>query len=399
MTRRVAITGLGAVCALGMDVPTVWAAMLAGQTGIGPIRNVPTARLSTPIAAEVHGFDPLQHFDARRAAMMDRASQLAVVAAREAVRDAGLQPDPAQAARRGAVMGAAIGQTTLDDGYRALYGENAARLHPFTVPRIMPSGQASHVTMEFGLRGPSFAAASACASANHAMGQAMDLIRLGRADVVVAGGSDASLVVGMLKSWEGLRVLSADGCRPFSLDRTGLVLGEGAGVLVLEAWDHAERRGARILAELAGAGMSADAQDLTAPDASGAAAAMQAALDDAGLKPGDVGYVNAHGTGTRLNDKTESAALHRVFGGRPPPVSSCKGAIGHCLSAAGALEAVMTVMALREGVLPPTAGFRTPDPDCDVDPLPSPRHVAVGAALSNSFAFGGLNAVLAFRRA
>ena len=330
---------------------------------------------------------------------MDRASQLAVVAAREAVQHAGLAPDPAQAARRGAVLGACIGQTTLDDGYRALYENGAARLHPFTVPRIMPSGQASHVTMEFGLRGPSFAAASACASANHALAQAMDLIRLGRADVVLSGGADASIVVGVLKSWEGLRVLSADGCRPFSADRSGLVLGEGAGILVLEEWRHAERRGARILAELAGAGMGADAQDLTAPDPGGAAAAMQAALDDAGLDAAEVGYVNAHGTATRLNDKTESAALHRVFGARVPPVSSSKGAIGHCLSAAGALEAVVTVMALHTGVLPPTAGFRTADPECDVDPLPHARALQAVAALSNSFAFGGLNAVLAFRRA
>ena len=371
--------------------------MLAGRCGIGPI-TIPTDRISTRIAAQVHGFEPLDHFDARRMTLLDRSAQLALVAGREAVQDAGLQPDPAHASRRGAVLGAAIGQTSLDDAYRVFYGEGASRVHPLTVPRLMPNAAASHLTMEFGLRGPSYAVASACASANHAIAQAADLIRMGRAEIMLTGGADASIVVGVMKCWEGLRVLSAEGCRPFSRDRSGLVLGEGAAVLVLEEWDHARRRGVHIHAELAGSGMSADALDLTAPDAGGAAAAMQAALDDAELDAGAIGYVNAHGTGTRLNDRTESNALHLVFGAHPPPVSSVKGAIGHCLSAAGALEAVATVLALR-GTLPPTTGFAVRDPECDVDPLPEARHVQVEAALSNSFAFGGLNAVLAFRRA
>ncbi len=380
-----------------MDVPTIWAAMLEGRCGIGPI-TIPTNRINARIAAEI-GFDPAAHFDARRIPLLDRVAQLALVAGREAMREAGLEPDPAHATRRGAILGAAIGQTSLDDAYRVFYGEAASRVHPLTVPRLMPSAAASHLTMEFGLRGPSYAVASACASANHAIAQAADHIRAGRADVMLTGGSDASIVVGVMKCWEGLRVLSADGCRPFSQDRSGLVLGEGAAVLVLEEWDHALRRGACIHAELAGSGMTADGMDLTAPDVSGAAASMQAAMDDAGLDAGAVGYVNAHGTGTRLNDRTESAALHRVFGGRPPPVSSSKGAIGHCLSAAGALEAVATVLALRDGVLPPTAGFNAADPECEVDPIPEARRLQVDAALSNSFAFGGLNAVLAFRRA
>jgi len=397
--RRVAITGLGAICALGSDVPTVWAALKAGTSGIGPIRGIPTGRLSASIAAEIDGFDAAAHFDSRRLPIMDRAAQLAVVAAREAVLAATLLPDAAQAHRRGVILAAAIGQSSLDAAYLAFYGEGAARVHPLTVPRVMPNAPASHLSMEFGLCGPSYAVASACASANHAIGLAADTIRAGRAEVMLTGGADASIVVGVFKSWEALRVLSADACRPFSRDRSGLVLGEGAAVLVLEDWDHARRRDAPILAELAGSGMSADGLDLTAPDAGGAASAMRAALDDAGLDAAEVGYVNAHGTGTRLNDRTESAALRQVFG-RPPPVSSSKSMIGHCLSAGGALEAVATIMALRDGVLPPTAGFREADPECDVDCVPNVSRAApIQAALSNSFAFGGLNAVLAFRRA
>ncbi len=399
MRRRVAVTGLGAICAVGGNVAAAWSALQAGRSGIGPIAGIPTSRLSASIAAEIVGFDAAAHFDSRRLPMLDRSAQLAVVAAREAVRQAGLAPDPTQAARRGAIMAAAIGQSSLDASYLAFYGEGASRVHPFTVPRVMPNAPASHLSIEFGLRGPCYAVASACASGNHAIALAADTIRAGRAEVILTGGADASIVVGVFKCWEALRVLSADTCRPFSRDRTGLVLGEGAAVLVLEDWDHAQRRGATILAEVAGSGMSADAADITAPDAGGAAAAMQAALDDAGLDASEIGYVNAHGTGTRLNDRIESAALRHVFG-RPPPVSSSKSMIGHCLSAGGALEAVATVMALRDGVLPPTAGFRETDPECDVDCVPNvARAVPIQAALSNSFAFGGLNAVLAFRAA
>ena len=395
---RVAITGLGALCALGPDVAAIWAALQGGSCGIGPITGIPTARIAARIAAQA-AFDPAAHIDPRRLPLLDRASAMALVAAREAMDDSGLVPDPAQAARRGVVLGAAIGQTSLDDAYLSFYGEGAARVHPFTVPRLMPNAAAAHVSMELLLRGPAFAVASACASASHAIGQALDLLRAGRADVMLAGGADASIVVGVLKCWEGLRVLSAEGCRPFSRDRSGLVLGEGAGILVLERWEHAVARGARIHAELSGVGMSADGRDITAPDADGAAAAMQDALRDSGLAAEEIGYVNAHGTGTRLNDRTETAALARVFGRAIPPTSSSKGAIGHCLCAAGALEAVVTVLALRNGVLPPTVGFREADPECELDCVPHTRPATIGAALSNSFAFGGMNATLAFRRA
>ena len=382
------------MCALGLDVPSLWAALLQGRCGIGPITAIPTDRIAARIAGQC-AFEPALHFEPRRLALLDRASAMAVVAAREAVRDAGLMPDIDAAHRRGVVLGAPIGQGSLDQAYWAFYGEGAARVHPFTVPRLMPNAAASQVSMDQMLRGPGFAVASACASSAHAIGQAADLIRMGRADVMLAGGSDASIVVGVFKCWEGLRVLSAEGCRPFSRDRSGLVLGEGAAVLVLERWEHAMARGARIVAELAGYGMSADGLDITAPDAGGAAAAMQGALDDAGFRPMDVDYVNAHGTGTLLNDKTETAALHRVFGAAVPPVSSSKGATGHTLCAGGGLEALITVLALRDQRLPPTVGFRLADPECDIDPIPVSRPASIRAALSNSFAFGGLNATLA----
>ncbi len=383
------------MCALGRTVPEMWAGMVEGRSGIGPITGIPTNRLTASIAAQIPGFEPSDHFEPRRLPLLDRGAQIAVVAAREAMMQAGLQADPAQAHRRAAIVAAVIGQTSLDAAYLAFYGEGATRVHPLTVPRIMTNGAASHLTMEFKLHGPSYAVASACSSANHAIALAADTIRLGRADVVITGGADASIVPGVFKCWEALRVLSSDTCRPFSRDRTGLVLGEGAGILVLEDWDHATRRGATILAELAGSGMTADGADLTAPDAGGAAAAMHAALDDAGLDPSEIGWINAHGTGTRLNDKTESTALHQVFR-RPPPTSSNKSMIGHCLSAGAGLEAVATVMALRTGMAPPTANFRESDPECDLDIIPNTaRALPMRAALSNSFAFGGLNAVIA----
>jgi nodulation protein E len=373
------------------------AALAAGRCGIGPLTTVPTDRLTVKIAAEIADFDPAAQFDRKQLLMLDRATQFALVAARQAL--AGIDLAALDPARCGAVLGAAIGQTTLDAAYHALYAEGATRLPPLTVPRGMPSAAASHIAMAHGLQGPCFATASACASAAHAIGIAFHMIRAGTLDLAVTGGADASLCVGYLKAWDALRVLSPDGCRPFSADRNGLVLGEGAGLLVLEAWDHARRRGAPIHAELLGFGMGADAGDLIAPSADGAARAMRAALADAGLAPEAIGYVNAHGTATRLNDRTETTALRDVFGAHLArlPVSSSKSLHGHCLNAAGGIEALVTVLALCHGVLPPTLGYTTPDPDCDLDCIPhAARHVLAEAALSNSFAFGGLNAVLAF---
>ncbi len=402
--RRVAVTGLGMICANGDDVATAWPALLAGRCGIGPIRTVDTARIGSRTAGEVQGFDPLAHFPAKRVNVLDRSAQFAVVAAREAMADAGLAalPPGPRSERCGAILGGPVGQVTMDAAYAQFYGAGSDRVHPFTVPRLMPSASASQVSADLGLRGPSYAVASACASAAHAIGQAFHAVANGMLDLAVTGGSDAPLVPGVLRAWESLRVLSPDVCRPFSRNRPGLVLGEGAGMLVLEPWDDAVARGARIHGEIAGVGMSADAADLTAPDAAGAARAMRAALADAGEDPEAVGYVNAHGTGTRLNDLTESEALRLVFGDRLPhlPVSSTKSMIGHTLCAGGAIEAVATLLALRDGLLPPTANFTEPDPDCPVDCIPDgPRPTHARLALSNSFAFGGLNAVLALRKA
>ena len=397
--RRVVVTGMGAVCATGHDVAGFMASLRAGRVGIGPIANIPTARLSARVAGEIRGLDTAGHFPAKRLAMLDRVSQLALIAAREAIGQADL---PEGAITEAAViLGAGGGQQTFDAVYQEFYGRGMPRVHPFTVPRIMPNAPASHVCMEFGIHGPCFCVSSACASANHAIGQAMHLVRSGTVDVAVTGGSDASIVPGFMKGWEALRVLSPDACRPFSRDRSGLVIGEGAGILVLEAAEHAQARGATPLMEVAGFGMGSDGADITAPNAAGAARAMRAALADAGCAPGEVGYVNAHGTGTRLNDRTETAALQDLFGAALPgiPVSSTKSMIGHCMTAGGALELIATALALREGVLPPTAGYTTPDPDCDLDCVPNEARAAdVAVALSNAFAFGGLNAVLVARR-
>ncbi len=382
-------------------MPSLWSAVRQGRSGIGPIRTIPTERLTTRVAAEIHDFDPLAWFDPRQMSLLDRNTQFALVAAREAVRESGVDTRRA-GARGGVVLAAAIGQHTVDATYKSFYGDGAKRVHPLTVPRLMPSSATSQVSMELGLRGPSVAMASACASANHAIGHAFQMVRAGMLDVAITGGGDASVVVGVLKAWEGLRVLSPDLCQPFSLDRKGLVIGEGAAMLVLEEWDQALARGARIQAELVGFGSSADAGDITAPAIDGAAAAMRAALEDAGLSAHSVQYVNAHGTGTRLNDRTEVAALRAVFGRHLDrmAVSSTKSMLGHCMTASGALELAVTVAALRDSVVPPTAGYTTPDPECDIDCVPNiGRPGPIEVALSNSFAFGGLNATLIVRRA
>ncbi len=392
------VTGLGALAATGLDAPSVWAAMKQGESAIKPIANIDVTRLSVRIAAEIVDFQPGMHFDDKRLLMLDRTAQFALVAAREATRDVDLSD--VQPTRGGVILGAALGQNSFETAYRDFYEKKQNRFPPLTLPRCMPSAAASLVSMEFGLRGACFSTASACASASHAIGLAFQMIRAGMLDIVLTGGADASITPGYLKAWEAMRVLSPEACRPFSRDRTGLVIGEGAAILLLEERERAVARGADILAEVAGFGMSADAGDITAPNEVGAVQAMNEALADAGVPAADIGYINAHGTGTRLNDRTETAAIRRVFGTDPPPASSSKSMIGHCLCAGGALEFAATVLALRDGMLPPTAGFREADPECDIDCVAnSARPAAIDAALSNSFAFGGLNAVLVARRA
>lgn len=401
MSRRVVVTGLGCISALGPTAREFWSALSEARTGIQPLQSAEPGTLRFTHAAEVRDFDPAAHLEPGRRELLDRFAQFAVVAAREAVHDSGLEWTPALRERTAVICGSAVGgQASQDAQFVELYRRNRDRVHPLTIPRVMSSAGASHVAMEFGLTGPAFSVSSACSSASHAVGQALGMVRDGRADVALTGGSEAPFGYASLKAWEALRVVSPDTCRPFSRDRKGMILGEGAAMLVLEPLDAARARGARIYAELAGSGLSSDAHHITQPSVAGPARAMRAALEDAGLAPETIGYINAHGTGTIGNDATEARAIADVFGAhaRSLAVSSTKSLHGHALGAAGALEAVATVLALRHGVLPPTANFTAPDPECDLDVVPNrAREARAEAALSNSFAFGGLNAVLAFR--
>ncbi|HET9190065.1 MAG TPA: beta-ketoacyl-[acyl-carrier-protein] synthase family protein [Rudaea sp.] len=402
--RRVAITGMGAICALGHDATSTWAAMREGRVGIGPIENIPTELLNIKIAAEVRGFDPATHFDAKKLPLLDRVSQFALVAAREAVAQSGLEFKASGLGEHTAcIVGTGIGgENSHNEQSRRFFGDKNPRLHPLTILRVMANAPACHIGIEFGLTGPSFAVVSACASANHAMSQAFDMVRSGRVAVAVTGGSEACVTETTMKAWEAMRVTADDTCRPFCKQRRGMVLGEGAGIFVLEEWEHAKARGASILAEFAGSGATADAVDMVYPAETTVARAIELALHDAGLDAADVDYINAHGTGTPANDPTESKAIRRVFGAHADrlAVSSTKSMHGHALGAAGAIELVAAIGSLRDGVIPPTANFIDPDPECDLDYVPNAaREKPVRACLSNSFAFGGLNAVVALKRA
>ncbi len=396
--RRVVITGIGTVNALATDVPGTFDALAAGRCGIGPLTFRDAERLSIRIGAALPDWQPATWFDRARLPLYDRVTQYALAAGAEAAAMADL-PD-GLGPRGGVILGTAAGGIgTWDDSYRAVFAEGRNRVSPLVVPRLMHNAAASHLSAAYGLQGPVLTLATACASANQAMGLALQQIRLGAADVILTGGAEAMLCFGGVKAWEGLRVLAPDACRPFSLGRRGMVIGDGAGVLVFEAEDHARARGATVLAEVAGFGMCADAGDIVAPDPDGAVRAMRLALADAGMDPGDIGYINAHGTGTLANDRSESTAIGAVFGAHPPPVSSTKAMHGHAIGATGALEAIACIMALTRGILPPTIGFQAADPDCPLDVIPNrARPARIGAALSNAFAFGGLNAVLAFRQ-
>jgi nodulation protein E len=401
--RRVAVTGLGVISALGPDVPSFWNALCTGRPGIARIESVDVSGLRFQNGAEVRDFDPAQHFEFTQADLLDRFAQFALVAARQAVGDAGIVFTPELGQRSAIVTGASVGgQSTQDRRFFEVYRQNCTRVHPLTIPRIMPNAGASHISMEFGVSGPAYTVSTACASSNHALGQAFWMVRDGAAELAIAGGSETPFSFGFLKAWEAMRVVAPDTCRPFSRDRRGLILGEGGAMLVLEPLERAQARGAPVYAEMVGFGMSADAGHITTPSTDGPARAMIAALRDADLSPEAVEYINAHGTGTANNDSTETRAIRQVFGAHADKlaVSSTKSMHGHALGAAGALEAVATVLALRNAMLPPTANFNIPDPECDLDVVPNQsRSAEVEYALSNAFAFGGLNAVLAFRRA
>ncbi len=401
--RRVAITGLGVISALGMTRDAHLAGLREGRCGIGEIDIQDVERLAVTIAAAVKDFHGEDHFTRSELALYDRTTQLALLAAREAVENAGLEIDEALSLRAGVAMGTALtGMETIDANYRAVFQEGKNRVHPFVVPRLMTNAVASPISMAHKLKGPGWTVTTACSSSNHAIGQAFQMIRGGGADVMLAGGAEAPLVFGVIKAWEGLRVLSRDGCRPFCATRNGMVQGEGAAVLVLEEYERARARGARIWGEIVGFGMTADASDIVQPSADGAARAIRAALADARIAPDAVGYINAHGTATSANDRTECAAIRMAFGAAADQVSvsSTKSMHGHCIGGAGAIEMAAVLLALDEGVIAPTIGYLTPDPECDLDVTPNvARERKVDVALSNSFAFGGLNAVLAVRRA
>ena len=387
---------------MGRTVSETAESLRAGRSGIGPIESADVSQLRFQNGAEVRGYTHQPYFDDRRADFIDRFAQFAVIAAREAVADSGIEWTPDLRETAAIITGSCVGgQSTEDIGFHEVYKLGHNRVHPLTIPKTMANAGASHISMEFGITGPSFTISTACSSSGHAIGQAFEMIRTGKTDLVLAGGSEATFSFGILKAWEAMRVVSPDTCRPFSKDRRGMILGEGGAMLVLEPLEAAVARGARIHAEIVGFGMSSDACHITQPSSDGAVRAMRVALRDAGLRPEQIGYINAHGTGTAANDKSEAAAIRAVFGAHADslPVSSTKSMHGHLLGAAGALECLATVLALRDGELPPTANFNEYDPECDLDVIQNQaRQLQVEWALSNSFAFGGLNAVLALRR-
>ena len=404
--NRVVITGAGTVNALAQDVAGTLQAFQAGQCGIGPLAFADVDRLQIRIGAQVKGWDEDINFTRQDIALYDRITQFVLHSARQAIRQSGLGDDATLLDSSGVILGTAAGGfSTWEDNFRAVFEGGKNRVHPFTVPRLMANAAAAHISMEFGLRGPNYTVSTACASSNHAMGQAFHLIRSGAAQVMLTGGAEAMLSFGGVKAWEGLRVMSPDACRPFSANRNGMVMGEGAAVFVFEELTHARARGAEILAEVVGFAMTADAGEIVSPVQAGAERTMRLALRDAGLNPEDIGYVNAHGTGTAVNDRVESAAIRQVFGDHAFAhaghllVSSTKSMHGHVIGGTGAVELLACIMALRDGVVAPTIGYQSADPDCALDVVPNEaRQARIEACLSNAFAFGGTNAVLALRR-
>jgi nodulation protein E len=404
---RVVISGMGVISALGLDQQQFWQALVNGQTGIGPIPHdvgpnpeMGMNQVRFKNGAAVLGYNPETYFPRKTLSFMDRFAQFSVIAAREAVTMAGIEWTDELRESAAIITGSCMGgRFTEEIGYWELFHHARHRVHPLTIPLGMSNAGASHISMEYGLHGPAYTISTACSSSAHAIGNALWMVRSGAAPLAIAGGSEAPLFLGGLKAWEAMRVVSPDTCRPFSANRSGMILGEGGAMLVLEPLDRALARGAKPLAEIVGFGMSADACHVTQPSAEGAAKAIRAALRDGGLAPEQVGYINAHGTATEANDRMEAEAIHAIFGRHTTlPVSSTKSMHGHTLGAAGAIEAAATVLALRNGVLPPTINYTQPDPECDLDVIPNQsRPAAAEVALSQSFAFGGLNAVLAFR--
>lgn len=400
--RRVVVTGIGVVSAIGNDKQSFWESLKTGRSGMRRLGTEYGEPIPVPIVADTLDFDPAPWVSEDRIGLMDRFAVMGVAAAKQAIVDAGFTVTPDNAARVAAIFGnGGGGYVILDESYRRFYGDGKPRIHPLMIPKAMPNAVSSGVAMELGLKGPNYTVSTACASSNHAIGQAFWMVRTGQVDAAMTGGCEALLAHGVLKAWAALRVVGRDVCRPFAKTRTGMILAEGGGAYMLEELESARARGARIYGEIVGFGMSADAKDLVAPDADGCGRAMQAALDDGGLAPEQVQYINAHGTGTLANDSTETRAIRQVFGAQADrlAVSSTKSMHGHALGGAGGIEFAALLMALSEGVLPPTISLDEPDPECDLDYVPhTAREAAVEAAVSNAFAFGGLNAVVAARR-
>ncbi|MGB1574711.1 MAG: beta-ketoacyl-[acyl-carrier-protein] synthase family protein [Paracoccaceae bacterium] len=399
--KRVVITGAGTINALGHNVPQTLEAMREGRCGIGPLDFRDVDRLAIKIGGQVRDFNADSEFNRQQMSLYDRFTQFTLRAAKEAIGQSGLTFTGDLAATSGVVLGTAGGGvSTWDDNYRAVYEEGKNRVHPFVVPKLMNNAAASHVSMEFNLKGPSFTVSTACASSNHAMAQAFAMVRSGMSTAMITGGSESMLCFGGVKAWEGLRVMSKDACRPFSANRNGMVQGEGAAIFVFEEYEHARARGAEIMAEVSGFAMTSDAADIVMPSKQGAGRAIAGALKDARINPEEVGYINAHGTGTAANDKTECAAVADVFGRYADDlmISSTKSMHGHLIGGTGAVELLAVIMALRDGVIAPTIGYEEPDPECALDVVPNTaREAQVDLALSNAFAFGGLNAVMALR--
>jgi len=406
--RRVVVTGVGVFASPGKNAGCFFENLLQGRSAIRRIQQFDPSSLSVQIAAEIPDYDPLQYFPAKRLDLLDRFSQFALLASKEAMDSSGIELRDEERPRFGVVTGTGMGgTTTFESGLFNLFVKQATRLHPFTIPKIMHNAATSQICMEFGAQGPSLTTATACSSSGHAIGQALHLIKFGLADLMLAGGTESPITYGMIRSWESVRVLApgtgdpSKACRPFSADREGFVLGEGSAMLLLEEFEHARRRGARIYGEIAGFGMSSDASHITQPSIEGPARAVRQALAEAAVNPEDVDYINAHGTGTRVNDLTETNVIKEVFRDRAKKVaiSSTKSMHGHAMGATGAIEMAATIQALERGIVPPTANYTQPDPECDLDYVPNQaREMPVRVALSNSFAFGGLNAVLLVRK-
>jgi nodulation protein E len=402
--RRVVVTGTGVISAIGLSVDDFWNSMKASKCGVSELGGFPLEDLKILIAAQIKDFDPkarLKHFKRDKLIVhADRYSWFAAAAADEAVKQSGLEFPIADPYRSACIVGSgAGGLVTFENSYRSLFIEGKRATHPLTLLRIIGSSASAHVGIEFGVKGPTFATCSACSTATHALGLARDYIRHGIVDVAIAGASESVINYGTMKAWQALHVLSPEGCFPFAKKRNGTVLAEGAGILVMESLEHAKERGAKILAELVGYGMSSDAKDMVNPDIEGPREAMRQALDEAGLAPSDIEYLSAHGTATTINDVNETRAIKAVFGNHAKSlaISSTKSMHGHPLGAGGGLEAVVCIRTINEGWVPPTIGLDEADPECDLDYIPNVgRDLKVNYAMSNSFAFGGLNAVVVF---